>query len=143
MTFHDASNGIINCVDCGKILSGEMYTDKSRFFKEAPGGKDKRKLSLDAKSLKPLQIAISRLSIKKRSSSKFNYEVLNMSSNNKKILNKRAHAIKKDLAKEDSVDAYSKLKGHEMCCENGDEIEYCDSSYEYDGSDEYDDDYIR
>ncbi|KAJ9563126.1 hypothetical protein OSB04_008286 [Centaurea solstitialis] len=37
-TGHDHTTGSVYCVDCGKVLFKEMYTEKSTFFTDATGG---------------------------------------------------------------------------------------------------------
>ncbi|XP_024989062.1 uncharacterized protein LOC112523625 isoform X2 [Cynara cardunculus var. scolymus] len=150
-TAHDRTTSSVHCVDCGKVLFEEIYTENATFFRDAAGGvnqKDERKQALDAKHLKPVQTAseaAGQLSLKKmqRSSSKINYDVLNtlFGGNEPNPMN-CSYAIGKEPMNGDDEteeDDYSETEWRSY----DNEQESCsydyDYDYDYDAGDENDD----
>ncbi|KAI3718926.1 hypothetical protein L6452_19811 [Arctium lappa] len=161
-TAHDHTTGSVNCVDCGKVLFEEIYTEKATIFRDAagrsnrnvnagriglemmicgrklglhssyPDEKDERKQVLDAKRLKPVQTAS---------------EAAGQLSMKKPNPMNCTYAIGKAPVNEDDEtedvneeDDYSETGGHEWRSYDN-EQESCsyDYNYDYDAGDENDD----
>ncbi|KAL4585618.1 hypothetical protein LXL04_010241 [Taraxacum kok-saghyz] len=113
-TSYDHTTGIIECVDCGKVLLEDKNTNNANFFKDATRGRDKR--------LKRAQTT------KKKSSSKTTCDVLNTTFGEKPITVKEG---------DETEDEYSKSDGHHLKSYDN-EQESCsyDYNYDYDAGDE-------
>nr|XP_043626837.1 uncharacterized protein LOC122598310 [Erigeron canadensis] len=158
-TSHEKTTGTIHCVDCGRVLFEDTYNQKDTFLRDvarrndnrkldlftrrlkpvqtAAGAgqlftkkKDKRKLAVDAKS--PMSVSTSQLPMKKKLSSKVNYDMQDSLFGDQQIPTKFHYVNGKEHEKEESITVFKEDYEQESCS-------YSDNyNYDYDGGDEYD-----